>query len=570
MAPIRLLSEQLINRIAAGEVVERPASVLKELVENSLDAGARRIEIEAAAGGRRRILVADDGQGIPPDDVLLAVERHATSKLAEETDLLRIETLGFRGEALPSIGAVSRLTLTSAARTDGWARRVRLSGGRLLGVEDAARDRGTTVEVRDLFFNVPARRKFLRSTQTEAAHLIEVAQRYALARPECRFVLRHNSQEVLATSPREAEGARLARVLGRETARAMFPFAGQAEGVKLSGYLGRPEISRSRASGLYLYINGRLVSDRLLTRAVLEAYRERLAAGRYPVALIFLSLDPQAVDVNVHPAKAQVRFRQPGQVISAATEIIARALRENLRPMPARPAAYHPAQPQGPPPAVAEAVAWKEAPAGKPAPPVTADQEVSPPDHLRPIGQLFQAYILAQGPEGLYVVDQHAAHERVLYERLQGELAAGRLASQALLLPLTFDLSPTQAAGLESLRAELERCGFDLAPFGGQTYVLKAVPAVLAGRDVQAAVGEIIDQADDLRPEAGLQGFQEALLKTLACHGAVKAGDELTRAEMDRLLADLDQSAVPTHCPHGRPLVFHLDRQEIEKRFKRS
>lgn len=579
MTAIRLLSEGLINRIAAGEVVERPASVLKELIENSLDAGADRIEIDVQGGGRRLVMVTDNGRGMGPDDLLLAVERHATSKLTEETDLLQIETLGFRGEALPSIGAVSRLTITSAPDQDGRGRRIFLTGGRLIKVEDAARDQGTSVEARDLFFNVPARRKFLKSVQTEGAHLLETAQRYALARSGVRLVYRNNGQEVLATSPREDDRARVARVLGRDTARGMFPFQGQVEGVFLSGFLGRPELDRSRFSGLYLFVNGRPVTDRLLARAVMDAYRGRITSGRYPVAVIFVTVDPQMVDVNVHPAKAEVRFRQPGQVFNAAADVMARALNKVQEPFKPRPM-YTPS-PSPAPASLGEAVVWEAKPdqgLDQPAFIPSSALEIPQPrpdmtpgqNSLRPIGQLFRSYILAQGQEGLFIIDQHAAHERVLFERLKSQLTAGPLASQGMLLPQTLELTPTQAAGLEQLAPDLVRFGFDLEPFGGQTFVLRAVPLVLAGKEASRILTGILEGMEAHRPEAGLDNFEEKTLQSLACHAAVKAGDEMSLPEMDRLLTDLDQTLVPTHCPHGRPLIFHLDRREIEKRFKRS
>ena len=582
MPSIRLLSEQLINRIAAGEVVERPASVLKELLENSLDAGAKRIEIETQAGGRRLIMVSDDGQGMAPDDLLLAVERHATSKLSEDSDLLRIETLGFRGEALPSIGAVSRMALTSACDASGLGRRIRLSGGKVLAVEEASRNRGTTVEVRDLFFNVPARRKFLKSVQTEAAHLAETAQRYALGRPELRLIYKHNSQEVLATSPSEDPLARVARVLGRETAGKMIPFQGAECGLAFSGFLGLPEVNRSRASAVYFYVNGRPVMDRLLTRAVMEAYRGRLMSGRYPAAIVFLTIDPQGVDMNVHPAKAEVRFRRPGQVMQAAVNIMTRALNKK-----------HPLAPLSPPlrkdypstdssffqPSVAESLTWNETddrprPAFDHQPPPVA---VSPPEEdsgsgkqgLKAIGALYKTYILAQGADGLYIVDQHAAHERILFERLKADMASGPLDSQRLLVPLTIEVSPTQAVALEGMIEELGRFGFELEPFGGQTFVLRAVPVVLTGKDPDKIMGEIVDEADMLHPGAGLARIEEAFMQTVSCHGAVKAGDELTLEEMNRLLADLERAEISTHCPHGRPLIYHLDLKEIEKKFKR-
>lgn len=586
MTSIRLLSEALINRIAAGEVVERPASVLKELIENSLDAGANRIDVEIRDGGRRLIMVADNGRGMSPDDLLLAVERHATSKLTEETDLLRIDTLGFRGEALPSIGAVSRMTVTSACAADGRGRRLHLSGGRLMKVEDAARDQGTTVEVGDLFFNVPARRKFLKSLQTETAHLLDTAQRYALSRPDLTLVVRSNGQEVLAASRQEDMRTRLARVLGRDTARAMIPVDGQTGGLTVSGFLGPPALDRSRPDGVYLFVNGRPVKDRLLSRAVVEAYRSRLAAGRYPVAVVFLNIDPQQVDVNVHPAKAEVRFRQPGDVFSAVSGMVAETLGGVHRPIQAAPMTYRKAPYPERPRSLAEAVLWESGRLpGEAAPvstiprddaiiiPLDAPEEApapSVPDGLTPIGQIYHAYILAQGPEGLYFIDQHAAHERILFERLRNQLHAGSLTGQALLLPVTLEVSPIQSALLDGLLPQLARLGFDLQPFGGQTFVLKAAPLALSGKDVHKVMEDILRNAEQYRPEAGLDQFEEAFLSSLACHAAVKAGEPMTLAEMGRLLADLDRTEVPTHCPHGRPLIFHLPRRDIEKRFKRS
>jgi len=595
LSSIRLLPEQLINRIAAGEVVERPASILKELIENSLDAEAARIEVEAVGGGRRQITVSDNGQGMGPDDLLLSVERHATSKLDGDSDLLEISSLGFRGEALASIGAVSRMTITSCPDSTGHARRVRMAGGRVLSVDDASRAQGTTVEVRDLFYNVPARRKFLKTVQTEAAHLTDTAQRYALARPEVRLVYKHNSQVVLSTSPSEDPQTRVGRVMGRETARQVFPFEGEAGGLTVAGFLGRAEISRSRVNALYLYINGRPVRDSLLTRAVLDAYRGRLMSGRYPVAVIFLTIDPRAVDVNVHPAKAQVRFRSPGEVINAAVTVITGALdrddRARIPPLEDRPS-FRQTPSLYPTPAMLDSQPMRDGGLGPglldsnpPARPVFIDRDpaaglepsATPLTEaeadragLKPIGQLFKTYILAQGRDSLYILDQHAAHERVLFERLASELNSGPLPAQSLLLPVTLELSPTQALGLENTLDRLSRFGFDLAPFGGRTFILKTVPSILGGKDPNALMIEIIDELDEVRPQDGLDRLEEALLSTLACHSAVKAGDEMTLAEMDRLLLDLRAASLPTHCPHGRPLIFRFDLKEIEKKFKRT
>lgn len=601
MSSIRLLSDQLINRIAAGEVVERPAAVLKELVENSLDAGSERIEIEAEAGGRRLVSVADNGRGMDPDDLLLAVERHATSKLSEETDLLKIDTLGFRGEALPSIGAVSRMTITAAAGEDGRGRRLRMSGGKVMSVDEVGRDRGVTVEIRDLFFNVPARRKFLKSIQTEAAHLLEAVQRYALGGRKLRLIYRHNGQELLSISPREDDRTRLSRVLGRDTARGMFQFEDHAGEIGVSGFLGRPDMDRARNTSLYLYVNGRPVKDRLLTRAVLESYRGRLAGGRYPAAVLFVDLDPELVDVNVHPAKTEVRFRRPGEVHGALVNAISGSLSRNLRPVPMRSRPYENTG-YSPQTAVSEGAAqsfdWADSARSNPEPFPGEPERWSPPwtpadsgesaedtefvdvvesgpevdgRDLKPIGQLFRSYILAQGPDGLYVIDQHAAHERILYEKMQEELSRGSLAAQGLLIPETLEPTPTQADALSKVLNEYARFGFELTSFGGHTFMLRAVPGVLAGKDVVRKVMAIIEQAGEsgVGAEAGLARFEEALLSSLACHAAVKAGDEMTLGEMERLLSDLNKCTVPTNCPHGRPLIFSMPRREIEKRFKR-
>jgi DNA mismatch repair protein MutL len=594
VSAVRLLSDHLINRIAAGEVVERPASVLKELLENSLDAGADRIEVDADAGGRRLIKVADNGSGMTRDDLLLAVERHATSKLAEETDLLQIHTLGFRGEALPSVGAVSRMIITTASTDDGAGTRARISGGKLLDVADAARDRGTTVEAADLFFNVPARRKFLKSINTEAAHLLETVQRYALAQNGLRLVYRHNGLELLSTSPREDDLTRLGRVLGRQTAKAMFSFEGQSGDIRLSGFLGRPETEKSRASHLHLFVNQRPVKDRLLTRAVLQAYRGRLGDGRYPAAVVYLTIDPELVDVNVHPAKAEVRFRHPNQVYDWATTILAQTLGESLRPLAPKPAQVYQMSNYGQGAtgvreARAETMDWtrvepREAPSFgqsefiRPEP-ALAEEALAVEDAqdigqsgLRPIGQLFRSYILAQGPDGLFVIDQHAAHERILFEQLKKGLADGQLPGQGLLTPETLELTPTQAMAVEKMQPALTRFGFDLSPFGGDTYVIRSVPSVLAGHDGAKVILDIIEQAAEETGagKEGLERVEDELLSSLACHGAVKASRYMTLPEMDRLLQDLLNCEVPTNCPHGRPLIFSMSRRDIEKRFHRT
>jgi DNA mismatch repair protein MutL len=586
---IRLLSDQQINRIAAGEVVERPASVLKELLENALDAGADRIEVSAEAGGRKAITVADNGRGMAPDDLLLAVERHATSKIDDDDSLEAIASLGFRGEALASIAAVSRTTITSAPADDGAARRVQISGGRVIKVEAAARPQGTTVEVRDLFFNVPARKKFLKTTTTEAAHLLDAAGRYALVREGLRLIYHHAGQTQLRVTGQEDRIARLAAVLGNETARNMTPVDRTDGPIQVSGWAGSPDHGRTRPTQLYLFVNRRPVKDRLLTRAVLEAYRPRLAAGRYPAAVIHVDLDPAAVDVNVHPAKTEVRFRRSDQVFTAVAEAVRQTLSSRrfaapVRPQPPRP---HPTPAPATPPmggrsgpglALAETAPTYEPPAEPvrfPAPvaPLAAETEAASefdPARLVVVGQVHQAYILAQSPDGLVVIDQHAAHERVLFERTMDQARSGGVDAQRLLWPDTIDLSPVQADLAGRLTDDLNRFGYDVQAFGGTTFRVTAVPAPLADRDWRQALIDLLDQAEDHRPGQGLEALQKKLAESVACHGAIKAGDPMNPEEIRRLIDDLTRTRQPGHCPHGRPLFFTLGRREIEKRFQRA
>lgn len=616
MSRIKLLPDNLINRIAAGEVVERPASVLKELLDNSLDSGADRILVEFLAGGRKMIRVSDNGCGMAEDDLLLSVERHATSKISAPDDLDRITTLGFRGEALASIGAVCRLTITTAtAAGEGLA--LKLFAGRLTDLGPAARNQGTTVEAADLFYNLPARRKFLKTEATESAHLLETVQRYALSRPGLSLVCRQGAKELFAVTAQQDLAARCRKALGRSPQELIF-FEAEEQDLKTRGYLGQPRFAGRSSAGLYLFVSGRPVRDRLLSRAVSQGYGRLLPAGRWPAAVIFLELPPSEVDVNVHPAKTEVRFREPDQIFNLVSRAVERAVSGQAfegtphllnAPPPGYPASRRPG-PEPPPPAVIKdsqpQPPWLETPPapgsaewdpagggwGLNGPPpsefsASADGSGGPPPALRdeprletgrlkPIGQFQNSYILAQSSEKLFIIDQHAAHERILFNRLKKETLAKDLASQNLLAPETFELPAPQAYLAAELSGALKGLGFELSPFGGQTVILKAIPAILAGHDPWPALLEILSAAQGRWKNldgAGLAAVGSPILDnwlfSLACRAALKAGQRLSVPEMERLLDDLAQAQNGGYCPHGRPAVFCLSLSELNRKFGR-
>ncbi|MDR2726061.1 MAG: DNA mismatch repair endonuclease MutL [Candidatus Adiutrix sp.] len=601
---IKLLPDRLINRIAAGEAVERPSAVLKELLENSLDAGADRVDIEVSGGGKKLILVRDNGRGMDEDDLLMCLERHATSKIGAEADLMNIKTLGFRGEALPSIGAVSDLVITSAVE-GGEGHKVTLAAGRLLGLAPAAANRGTAVEVRNLFYNVPARRKFLKSDRTESAHLLDVAQSYALSRAGLRLTFRDNGREVLAVEARHDFQTRVFKVLGRSVAEGLTPLAREREGLHISGWLGAPDQHLSSTGRLFIYVLGRPVRDRLLNRALAEGYGRLLPRGSWPAAVIFLDLDPAEVDVNVHPAKAEVRFRRPQAIFSALAEAVAGAVGrapradspwseapsrparpdpERSSPTPARPPwldddqTDYSAPPATPEPSRAEPARLDAAPSEQTLPEPSRPEQAPNFEPLRPLAQLYQSYILAEGNRGLYLVDQHAAHERLLFNKLKLELAETGLPSQTLLLPETLELPPREARAAEKLLPHLARLGFELEPFGeGGGFLLRGVPAVLGREDPRPPLMEILGAGRNHPATLDGAGLKEALealadswLYSLACRAAVKAGEKMSLEAMTRLLEDLSREPHGAYCPHGRPAIQLIERVTIEKRFHRQ
>jgi DNA mismatch repair protein MutL len=594
---IRRLPESLINRIAAGEVVERPASAVKELVENSLDAGSTRIEITLREGGRALISVTDDGCGMTPEEMALAVERHATSKLADE-DLSRIATLGFRGEALPSIGAVSRLTVTSrTAGASAWT--ISVEGGRASDVRPAAHPPGTRVEVRDLFFATPARLKFLKAAPTEVAHTVEAVNRLAMARPEVGFTLTQDGRSLLAlpTHGGDAADARLRRldgILGREFADNAVPVAAEREGLHLDGFAGLPTLHRRSTAAQFLFVNDRPVRDRLLHGAVRGAYQDLVAHDRHPVVALFLVIPPELVDVNVHPMKTEVRFRDAnlvrGLIVGGLKHALAGAGHRAATPVNAplwsgasRARTTDPIRmPAGlpfVPGSTAHGLAEERAQFHGPQPPCAprggpdsaaaqaADTEIPPLGFAR--AQLHGMFIVAQTADGMVIVDQHAAHERLVHERLQHALERGGLAGQGLLLPEVVELEPAAIDRLVSRTPELARLGLVLEPFGPGAVVVREVPSLLGAVDVRALVRDLADDLAELGDGVVLQERLSALCATMACHGSVRAGRRLGIEEMNALLRDMEATPRSGQCSHGRPTYVELKRGDIEKLFGR-
>lgn len=564
---IRVLPESVSSAIAAGEVIERPASVVKELVENSLDAGAGRIEIETEAAGVGRIVVSDDGSGINFDELGLAVARFSTSKLQTAEDLTAIGTLGFRGEALASIGAVALLDITSRTAQAEEGGRVVAEFGSVGKVERCGSPVGTVVTVSQLFQNVPARRKFLKSEITEKRWIHTLVSRYVMAYPAVSFRLTQDGRVGLETSGNGQSREALAQVYGIETARTLIELPrGNHPGhsMAVSGFVSPPAVSRGNRREINIYVNGRWVQDAGISAAVIQAYHTLLMVGRYPIVILSLELDPETLDVNVHPTKAEVRFQDPGKIFS----LVQRTVRATL-------IGQAPA-----PEAVTAWPSWKSEPGWAlggsfsqepPAPRLIEFQAPLSPGEmplLRAVGQVGAAYLVAEGPDGLYLIDQHAAHERILYDRAMEAHAAGTLASQGLLEPVTVELTAPQAELLESQRDVLPSLGFDVEHFGGQTYRLRAVPAIVqAGEPGQALRSLVEDFEEDETPLAGT--LEARLIARICKRSAVKAGQVLSMAEQQQLLRELEASTSPRTCPHGRPTLIHLSVANLEKQFGR-
>lgn len=590
--PIRILSPEIASQIAAGEVVERPASVVKELLENSLDAEATFVSIKIEGAGQRLIEVTDNGSGISETELPIAVERHATSKLSTSQDLFHITTLGFRGEALASIGSVARLTITSRPLDADVGTRLKVDAGHGSPIEPVGAPVGTQVRVEDLFYNVPARLKFLKHETTERRLIDNLVTRYALAYPQVRFHLFQESKPALQTSGNDDRREILAALFGVEQARQMLDVLAQDDWMHVTGFISPTSLTRSHRRDITFFVNGRPVQDAALAAALLKGYHTLLMVGRYPIAVLFLQMPPELVDVNVHPAKAEVRFREPERIFTGLQGAIRRALLA-YTPVPGLQAQLHWA-PENPPAPTSRQIdpAWNfdqvsarkswqvemqpeldrqptddlpggsaHALAGQPSLPDTRVPI------LRLVGQVANAYLVAEGPDGLYLIDQHAAHERVLFERFMAQLP-DVLPSQSLLQPATVDLPPANARLLTDQLPFLARLGFQVEAFGPHTFLVRAVPNLLAGSDPAAALRVLVEDFEE--DETPLQAEREARLVARVCkRAAVKAGHALSSDEQRALLSDLEACQSPRTCPHGRPTMIHLSVDLLERQFGR-
>ncbi|MBS1792248.1 MAG: DNA mismatch repair endonuclease MutL [Acidobacteria bacterium] len=679
MNKIKILSDNLANQIAAGEVVERPASVVKELVENSIDAGARRIQVDVELGGRRLMRVADDGEGMLRDDAILAFERHATSKIKTLEDLAAIQTLGFRGEALASIASVAKVELVTKTAAGTAATRVLIEGGKLVDVRDAARSQGTTISVRDLFFNTPARRKFMRSEATENFHLTSILQHYALANPGISFTLTNNGREVFRLAPARDLRERAYQIFGGLLIESLLPVGGGHEFVaKVSGFVSAPRERRTTRDAQYFFVNRRFVKDRTIAGGLLEGYRSVLPHGVFPVAFLFIEIPLDEIDVNVHPAKTEIRFRRADAVretIAAAvrealaqagivrqpelrletveTEMLSAAERAEMKeePLPRQTEIdFHHFEPaaesvpvespvfhdEPPPAAIEQSVAAATEPVAATAPPapefeaevfshdfeqqateksaVNTTQFTAPPDLLplepetsaarnpkseirnpnsaivdsaakvvkpaevedfraskiRPLGQLHDSFIIAVDDEGMLLVDQHVAHERILFDKYRKRETDRRIESQNLLLPEIFDLTPAQSLAFTLIKEDLEALGFGLMRLSGRTVAIKSVPTDLPASQVRNLLAEILDTVDAEKRGAAKATFRDEIAASLACKAAVKINMKLTPEKMQWLIDRLMFTSSPTTCPHGRPVILRLTMKDIERGFHRS
>jgi DNA mismatch repair protein MutL len=649
MGRIHVLPEHVANKIAAGEVVERPASAVKELLENALDAGSTRIRIQVEAGGKKLIQITDNGCGMVRDDALLAFERHATSKIKNAEDLLSVATLGFRGEALPSIASVSRLRLETRAPEENSGTIVEINGGKIFKVEEAGLPAGTSVTVRDLFFNIPARKKFLKAESTELSHIASLVTHYALAHPDKHFELHSATNAMLVAPPVAGYSERVYQVFGRETLDQLIAVAAEQPlertglpqpppwrreeeeeepkdpgEIRAHGFVSKPEIQKLNRNSIFVFVNGRLIRDRLIQHALTEAYRNILPPTVYPVVLLFLELPSGEVDVNVHPSKTEVRFRQQTVMHDFVRDSVRAALMK-ARPVPqfATEIQAHPTATPGLTPgsraSTVDIAAWRAlyAPPAfslqpPPLPPETArlqfgseaisvdanaavavarlPQQVvradgcTPPvpeepeassdlapslASLKPLGQIRESFILAVNHEGLWIIDQHVAHERVLFERILKQRAAQTVESQRLLMPLVIELSPAQRAVFAEISDELARNGFEAEPFGSRSIAVKIAPAGVEATQVEHMLHELLDQISREEQSVNLEKVRARIAASIACHAAIKVNMPLEQNKMEWLLAELAKTECPMSCPHGRPVVLRYSMKDIQRAFKR-
>jgi DNA mismatch repair protein MutL len=652
MSKIRVLPEALANKIAAGEVVERPASVVKELLENAIDAGALSLELDVEAGGRRLIRIQDDGEGMTADDALLAFERHATSKLHRADDLMEIATLGFRGEALPSIASVSRLLLETRHESSEVGTSVEILGARINAVRETARSCGTTVTVRDLFFNIPARKKFLKAESTELSHIVNVVTQYALAHPESRFLLRSSGSELFHFQVVNELRERVFQVFGKELLDQLIEVKGEIpifyqeedetaepqgrrDWIRVQGFISKPEVHKLNRNSLYLFVNRRMIRDKIILHALNEAYRNILPANIFPVVLLFVEMPYREVDVNVHPSKTEVRFRHQSLIHDFLRDTARQALME-ARPQHPFPAGRHgfipedlespfdtpiveqlfssavaatgdtparlleltsPAPPSaslrlqfkpeaalsvGMPSSHTEQSMPDSAPLESPdvaasgetilLPTVSTGNSLSHPQSpidIVPLGQIDNSFIVASDRGALLIIDQHVAHERVLFEKVLHQRSQGRVESQRLLLPIIVELTPRQQVILENITPELSACGFEVEPFGRKTIAIKSAPAGLTTEDIQKLMNELLEGLEKEVQAVSLTRLREKIAASIACHAAIKVNTRLDHSKMIWLIDELLKTQHPMSCPHGRPIILRYEKNEILKAFKR-
>lgn len=617
MASIRILPEVLSNKIAAGEVVERPASVVKELIENALDAHASKIIVEIRQGGRSLIRISDDGIGMSRDDALLAIERYATSKIRSDKDLFAIGTLGFRGEALPSIASISRFVMETRDASSDAGVRLDIEGGRLKKVTEIGIPQGTQISVQDLFFNTPARRKFLKTVGTETGHIADTVSSIALGNPKVQFQLDHNGRPVKFWMKTDQTVDRVIDVLGKDCKNALIPVALSENDIAIEGFISFPEYYRSTSRGIYIFVNGRYVRDRMVQHALFAGYKGRILKGRYPVCVLYITVPSSQVDVNVHPTKSEVRFfdqnRVHEMVVKAVTSGLNRAHRipqnqiradidpsetedtrisESHAPFSEPEKANVPSNDKPVPPAPAATEPLKEKETGSVSRENAGQQDLpgpminrrsSPQQSMWPksrfgdlsiIGQFRNTYIVCESDEGLILIDQHAAHERVVYEQIIQSRQGQRFQVQHLLIPETIELGYTEAAVFESLLDRFQTVGLEIEPFGGRTFAIRAVPAMLSNRDVRPLVLEIVEKVvdatgGDVQVAPDLDELIDQCARVMACHGAIRANQTLTDAEMKALLKEMDRCNDPFHCPHGRPTWIQWSDRVVEKSFGR-
>lgn len=571
---IRRLSEGTVNRIAAGEVIERPASVVKELVENAIDAGASQVDVAFMGGGKSLIRVSDDGIGMGPEDLALAVERHATSKLADD-DLIDIRFLGFRGEALPSIGSVSRLTIASRPRAGGDPHVIAVEGGHLTPPRPTALTRGTEIDVKDLFFATPARLKFLKADRTETAEAAEVVRRMALAHPEVGFSFATEERRLVDVPKGEGEEARIRRILGTEFMENAVPFEMEREGVRVRGYAGLPTWSRNTSGHQYMFVNGRSVRDKLIGGAIRGAYADLMPGGRYPALVLFLDCPPERVDVNVHPAKAEVRFRDGGLVrgliVSAIRDALGRKRAPDTGLSRQTMSSFRPVMPRGFGHRGFDEQE-KQAALDMNMPPAAVPMAEAPLNDY-PLGQaraqIHDNYIVAQTKDGFVLVDQHAAHERLVYERLKRERSERGIETQPLLVPEVVDLDPVDVERLAAASQLLASGGLVLEPFGDGAVIIREVPSAIGKADIPGIVRDVADELSELGVSTSLDERLNHVLATIACHNSVRSGRKLRPEEMNALLREMEATPNAGQCNHGRPTFIELKLSDIEKLFGR-